>query len=292
MKRTLAFLTVMMIFTGLFCACDVTRHESGLEYAEQNGEIVIKSYKDLTTRRKLAVPDWIEGKPVTRIDKFGIANAESLLVIAIGKNLREIDDWGIVNNANLFRFEVDDGNKYFTAAGGVLFTKNMAKLVAYPQRRNDPYSDGYLDTAKYKSIAALPSAKGASNRTYRVPDGVTELAPQSFYRIDTLQKLVLPGTIRHIGPRALFQMYALEEINFPEGLQTIGRDGVSFCSALTKIELPSTLTSLGEYAFFDCRNVKTVTVKAPKNRVELGRLWYPTDNGKEMPDLRIVWLNG
>jgi hypothetical protein len=292
MKRTAALLMVIVTFIGLFSACDVLRHENGLEYIEVNGEIVIKSYKDMTTRRKLVVPDLIEGKPVVRIDKFGIANAESLLVIIIGKNVREIDDWGIVNNANLFKFEVDENNENLHAADGVLFNKKRTTLIAYPQRRQETFLEEYLDNKKYKSIPAVPAATEETDQIYIVPDGVEELAPHSFYRIDMLEKLVLPDTLKFIGTRALFQMYALREVNFPEGLQTIERDGVSFCSALTQIELPSTITKLDEYAFFDCRKVTTVTVKAVKSQVELGNLWYPTDNGKELPGLQVRWLNG
>lgn len=291
MKKRVASILVVMMVIGLLNACDVMRHESGLEYIEVNGEIVIKSYKDLTTRRKLVIPEYIDGKPVTRVDRFGIANAESLLAIHIGKNLREIDDWGIVNNANLFRFEVDENNDYFCAVEGVLFSKPATRLIAYPERNREPFKDTYLDNKAYKNIPSESSKAGMAVRVYRVPDGVEELAAHSFYRIDTIDKLILPDTLKHIGPRALFQMYSLKDINFPEGLQTIGKDGVSFCSALTHIELPSTLTSLGEYAFFDCRKVNSVTIRAKKDQVELGNLWYPTDNGKEMPQLQIIWIN-
>ncbi len=292
MKRTVALFMVLVTFLCLFPACDVLRHESGLEYIEENGEIIIKSYKDMTTRRKLVVPDEIAGKPVVRIDKFGIANAESLLVITIGKNVREVDSWGIVNNANLFRFVVDENNEYLCAAEGVLFNKDRTKLIAYPERRQEAFLDEYLDNKKYKSIPVLPAATEETDQSYLVPGGVEELAPHCFYRTDSLEKLVLPDTLKIIGTGALFQMYALKEINFPEGLQTIERDGVSFCSSLTQIELPSTIIKLDEYAFFDCRKVTTVTVKAVKSQVEQGNLWYPTDNGKEMPGLQVIWLNG
>ena len=292
MKKKIALLMVLVAFICLLPACNVIRNESGLEYIEYNGEIVIKSYKDLTTRRKLVVPDEIAGKPVVRIDKFGIANAESLLVIIIGKNVREVDNWGIVNNANLFRFEVDENNEYFCAVDGVLFNKNRTKLIAYPERSRETFSDEFLDNKKYKSIPSVPAATEETDQIYIVPGGVEELAPHSFYRIDMLEKLVLPDTLKFIGTEALFQMYALKEINFPEGLQTIERDGVSFCSSLTQIDLPSTITKLEEYAFFDCRKVTTVTVKAVKSQVEQGNLWYPTDNGKEMTGMQVVWLNG
>ena len=197
-----------------------------------------------------------------------------------------------MNNANLFRFEVDENNEYLCAVDGVLFNKNRTKLIAYPERSREAFGDDYLDNKKYKSIPSLPAATAEIDQIYIVPDGVEELAPQSFYRTDSLEKLVLPDSLKSIGTRALFQMYALKEINFPEGLQTIGRDGLSFCSSLTQIELPSTITQLDEYAFFDCRKVKTVTVKAVKSQVEQGNLWYPTDNGKEMPGLQVIWLNG
>lgn len=293
MKKTAALLCTLMACICLLSSCASESVKiPGLEYEQNEGEIVITYYEDSTARRKLVIPDEIDGLPVTKIDKFGIANAESLLEIHIGKNVREIDDWGIVNNGNLFRFTVDPENGYFCSIDGVLFSKDCKKLISYPERHQDPFEEEYLDASLYKSIPQAPEQTEEIDLIYTVPEGTAELAPHSFYGIDRLEKLILPDSLRTIGKMALFQMYSLKEINFPEGIEIIEKDGVSFCTSLTSIELPSTIKSIEQYAFFDCHNVKTVTVKAKKDSVKQGKLWYPSNNGKEMDDLNIIWQNG
>lgn len=293
MKKTILFSLLLLTCLCLFSACGAESQEtSGLEYELIDGEVIIKSYEDSTARRTLVIPDEIEGKPVTKIDKFGIANAESLLEIHIGKNVKEIDDWGIANNGNLFKFTVDPDNEYFCAVDGVLFNKQRTKLVSYPERHQDPYDESFLDLNVNKSIPSAPEVTDEVDLIYVVPEGVQELAPHSFYCVDRLEKLVLPDSLKRIGNMALFQMYGLKEINFPEGLESIGKDGVAFCTALTEIELPSTIKKLEKYAFFDCNKVTKVTVKAKQSDVEQGELWYPSDNGKELNELQIIWQNG
>lgn len=293
MKKIIFFLITTVMCVSLLSACSIqSKENAGLDYKETDGEIVIKSYTDSTTTRKLIIPDEINGKPVTKIDKFGIANAESLLEIHIGKNIKEIDDWGIVNNGNLFKFTVDSDNDCFCAVDGVLFNKQGTKLIAYPERNQDPYDESYLDFSKNKSIPSAPAITDEIDLIYVVPEGVEELASHSFYCVDRLEKLVLPDTLKKIGNMALFQMYGLKEINFPEGLESIGKDSLSFCTALAKIELPSTIKILDKYVFFDCNKVTEVIVKAKQNEVEQGELWYPSNNGKELDNLKIIWQNG
>lgn len=293
MKKTILFSLLLLTCLCLFSACGAENKEtSGLEYKLVNGEVIIKSYEDSTARRKLVIPDEIDGNPVTKIDKFGVANAESLLEIHIGKNVKEIDDWGIVNNGNLFKFTVDPDNEYFCAVDGVLFNKQRTKLISYPERNQDPYDESFLDLSVNKSIPSAPEVTDEVDLIYVVPEGVQELTPHSFYCVDRLEKLVLPDSLKRIGNMALFQMYGLKEINFPEDLESIGKDSVAFCTSLTEIELPSTIRKLEKYAFFDCNKVTKVTVKAKQSDVEQGELWYPSDNGKELDELQIIWQNG
>ena len=82
-----------------------------------------QAYTDSTVRTEVTVPDEIDGYPVTKIEDFGLFNAESLTKITIGKNVKEIGTWSMTNNQRLQEFVVDEENQYFTAVDGILFQR-------------------------------------------------------------------------------------------------------------------------------------------------------------------------
>jgi hypothetical protein len=66
------------------------------------------------------------------------------------------------------QFEVADGNEYFTAVDGVLYTKDMKRLVSYP--------------------------RGKTDTVYELPEGVTAIDQLCFSRNPYLKKLILPDS--------------------------------------------------------------------------------------------------
>lgn len=75
----------------------------------------------------------------------------------------------------------------------------------------------------------------------------------------------------------------------PDTLVTIGKDAFAYCSEVTSVIIPSSVESIGEYAFFNCPKLKKVEVLKSEDEIELGKKWYPTDNGREIKDLQIIW---
>jgi len=137
----------------------------------------------------------------------------------IGKNIAQIDDWGITGCLHLKAFQVAEGNTHFKAIDGVLFTMDGKTLVAYPNALNAVYSaDGAL---KQKA-------------SYAVPQGVEILSKCAFYKCYALESVSLPDSVKLIGERAFHKCENLKEINFPEGLLTIEFDAFIGCTGLTK----------------------------------------------------------
>jgi hypothetical protein len=65
-------------------------------------------------------------------------------------------------------FEVADGNEYFTAVDGVLYSKDMTRMLAYPRGKRD--------------------------EVFEIPDGITQLDEMAFSRAAYLKKVVLPDS--------------------------------------------------------------------------------------------------
>ncbi len=113
-------------------------------------------------------------------------------------------------------YRVTDSHPALSAKNGVLFDKSGFTLLSYPQ--------------------ALKQAR------YRVPDGVTSIAPNAFESAK-FERVVLPESLRVIGDRA-FAFTAMLTINLPDGLASLG-DDVFDGAALTRLTIPKGVTHVG-----------------------------------------------
>lgn len=270
-KKLLAVTLLLAMVATVFASC-AAKTDDKLEYEiMEDGTVEIVSYTDVSTRTEISVPDEIEGKPVTKIRNFGLFNCDSLQVINIGKNVKEIEDWAMTNNPRLTAFNVSEENENFASVDGVLFTKDMKTLVYYP-------------IAKGISFDQFGQTEDTS--TYEIPAGVETIRARAFYRCVYLTAITLPDTVVTIGDMAFHRCERLEAISFPETLETIGRDGFSYCGALTELTIPASVTYIGDYGFSNCENIKLVKLLC-EEKDSWGKKWYPTNDGKDMKDLVI-----
>lgn len=103
-----------------------------------------------------------------------------------------------------------------------------------------------IEGYKVSRIAAKAFA-GSELQSVDIQAEITSLS-ESAFECSTVQRVVLPNTLKDIGDRAFYQCRSLTTINFCEGLQKIGGEAFS-ATQLGDITLPSTLTSIGSYSF-------------------------------------------
>ena len=272
-KLTLLALSVLLIVVCL-SGCTSSKTADGIEYKIENGTATIVGYTDTTTRTEIIIPDEFEGVPVTEIADFGLFNAESVEKIVIGKNVQKIGGWSMTNEQKLKAFEVDSENQHFTSVDGVLFSKDMKTLIYYPPAKGIEFNN-------------LGQAKEMTQ--YVIPDGVETIRTKAFYKCYYVDKIEIPNSVKTIEEKAFHRCSALKEINLPDSLVTIGKDAFAYCSEVTSVTIPASVESIGEYAFFNCPKLKKVEVLKSEDEIELGKKWYPTDNGREIKDLQIIW---
>jgi hypothetical protein len=183
--------------------------------------------------------DAFDGEPLQGVADFAAANADYLTEIAVGPQVQSIGRWAFANGTKLQKITVDPANQWYCDVDGVLFTKDMKTLVAYPGGKTDP--------------------------SYTVPEGVEVIGEAAFYtRISTdnnqiaanetlLSEIILPGTLRGIGEMAFGGQAKLAKIDLPDGLQIIGKDAFNSCFALPeKFYIPASVTDIGAWAFYRC----------------------------------------
>ena len=284
MKRYL--IPALFLFT-LLCLCACGKKTDGMSYKEIEGGIAITGYTDKTSVTEITIPDEIDGKPVIRVDDFGVCNAESLKKITLGKNVKELGGWAFTNNQHLAEFAVAPGNVWFTAVDGVLFTSDKSVLVYYPGGRGVTF-DQY--------------GRAENAAEYAIPEGVQVIGTKAFYKCGHVDITSFPSTLTHICEKAFFKCYYREEFskdkivesglrNFtlPEGVETIEKDAFAYNELLTDVTLPSTLREIGDFAFFNCKNMAKLTLLCPEETLVQGEKWQPTAKGRILDSCEVIF---
>lgn len=172
----------------------------------------------------------------------------SLESIAIPKGVSYFSGESFSGCTNLREITVDKENPSYTSVDGVVYSKDMTRLVYCPP--------------------AKPFIK--------IPDSVTQIGTGAFMNHQTLSAITLSDNITSIGASAFSGCQSLTEVDVPDSVTTIGNNAFTACKNLAEIHIPDSVTSMGEYALAGCSSL--ASVKLPKKLTELkkGLLQYCT----------------
>lgn len=259
MKKKLFFgigMLLIVCFAGL-TGCTLFSTDDEVTYKDTDGGVTLSKYEGNSSHDSLVVPDEFEGKAVVSISEYGIAACEYLSYISIGKNVTDISPRAFCGTNKVVSFTVAEDNPMYCSVDGVIFTKDMTELVAYP---NYSRKEG----------------------SYVVPDGVKKIRSCAFYMCDSLKKVTLASSVEVIGEYAFFKCGGLEYIELNEGLKIVEQDGFSFTEGLKELRLPSTLEKIGDYGFYAKTSKltgNTFTTRKKISEIECGKSWRPQATG-------------
>ncbi|MEI6579575.1 MAG: leucine-rich repeat domain-containing protein [Eubacteriales bacterium] len=271
-KKSISFFAVISILVLIvfsFGGCD--KSVGNLQYRSTSGGFMVTHCFNKSGETVIDIPAEINGKPVVEVADFGVVNADQAITIKICKNIKKIGKWAFTNNQNLKEFTVDKDNPWFTAADGVLYSKDMKTLLFYPPAKDVMGSEKELVS-------------------FDIPTGVETIRSKAFYKCGKLNKITIPAGVKMIEEKAFCYDEALGNFTLPEGLLKIEKDAFSFCSALTAAEIPSTVRYIGDFAFYNDQNIKSFKVNTTEEfTAKWGKKWYPTQNSDNLAGLIIEY---
>lgn len=128
--------------------------------------------------------------------------------------------------SSLKEYTVSPDNKYFAAIDGVLYNKNLTKLIEMPRECNV--------------------------KTFTVPDSVTVIGYSAFWYCKGLKRVILPKGLKVIEGDAFGNCSSLKSILLPSGIKNIPKGAFRNCKSLAYVELPDKLRAIEEGAFWGC----------------------------------------
>ena len=167
---------------------------------------------------------------------------------------------GTLNSTDWTAIQQNKAALLYLDLGGATMETDEANLV---------YSNG--TTVPLKEVKLPQGITGLGTNVFykcsaltsiNLPDGLTNIGDCAFQSCSSLATINLPEGLTSIGARAFYGCSDLTDINLPEGLQSIGQSAFYNCSDLTDINLPEGLQSIKNYTFYGCSSLTTVTCLA------------------------------
>ena len=153
---------------------------------------------------------------VTSIGHWAFDGCTGLTSITIPNSVTSIGDYAFDGCTGLTSINVASENNYYSGNNGVLFNKKKTELIRYPE--------------------------GKSQTSYTIPDSVTSIGYEAFYKCTGLTSITIPNSVTSIEDCA-FQ----------------------YCTGLTSITIPNSVTSIGGVAFDGCSGLKDVYYTGSKD---------------------------
>lgn len=99
---------------------------------------------------------------------------------------------------------------------------------------------------------------------------VTRIGWAAFARYDSLERIVIPGSVESIGANAFSSCVNLKDVVLSNGLLSIELNAFGSCTKLSGVIFPNSLKIIGSSGFYNCDHL--VEVKIPKSvtSIELG----------------------
>ena len=193
-----------------------------------------------TSLTEIAIPD-----SVTEIGGSAFAFCTSLREITIPEGVTKIGETVFTGCSSLTDITVSPNNKNYSSVDGVLFSKDMRTLLAYPV--------------------------GNRRSEYVVPDSVTKIDDTAFRGCSSLTDITVSPNNKNYSSfgGVLFNKSRSKLLKYPignerrayivpDGVAEIGSSAFDGCTSLEEITIPESIWIIGYYAFNNCSGMKNI----------------------------------
>lgn len=175
------------------------------------------SFNTCKNLETVTLPDSLEF-----IDSWAFERCSKLKTINVPANVTRINGGAFAQNSSMTSITCDPANKNYVSVDGVLFTKDMKELVAYP---------------------------GGIQGGYTVPATVNHIGDAAFYGALGLDSVTILGNLDFIGFEAFAECSKLTDVAIRDGVNYVGYWAFRGCNGIKSLTVPQSVTNIGNQAF-------------------------------------------
>lgn len=175
------------------------------------------SFNTCRNLETVTLPDSLEF-----IDGWAFERCSRLKTINVPANVTLINGGAFAQNSSMTSITCDPANKNYVSVDGVLFTKDMKELVAYP---------------------------GGIQGGYTVPATVNHIGDAAFYGALGLDSVTILGNLDFIGFEAFAECSKLTDVAIRDGVNYVGYWAFRGCDGIKTLTVPQSVTNIGNQAF-------------------------------------------
>ena len=234
---------VTVLNEGVFYGCDGLLR---ISIPEGVTEIGMRVFYDCNSLVSIELPSTLTDigrMAFTQCDKLAEIINHSKIKIKLGA----IGNGGIAETA----MEVHDGESSIRVVDNYMFYTCEGKH----------YLVGY--TGNETELTLPETYKGESYEVFR----------NVFFWNLTVESITIPDTVTAIGDNAFFRCVSLKSIKLPSGIDRIGIRTFAWCTSLTSIEIPDSVTVIDEHAFEDCHRLESIVIPEGVTTVGIWAFW-------------------
>ena len=205
-----------------------------------------------------------------RIGMGAFSGCRSLKEIFIPKSVVHIGPSAFVGCSSLESITVDEDNAHYTSAGGMLMSKDMKEILAYPDGRAGKVVIPSNVSSKKSSLRLIGKRYlteievEAGNKAYTSLDGILYnkgmttlyVCPSGYEK-----EPEFPRSLKKIGDRAFFSCDKIKEIVLPPSVTHLGRDVFQGSEHLERVVFEGRIEELEGNPFEYCVSMKEVRFK-------------------------------
>ena len=192
---------------------------------------------------------------LTTIEEHAMFGCNSITEFYVPRNLVNIAYNAFVSFQNVRYYSCSPLNPKYRAVDGLLYSKDMTKLVAYPAA--SPATR--FDVPSYVTELYDYCLHNCDNLAeVNIHEGVTALGMNIFSDCDNIESIYIPDGVTRMGVTLVSGCEKLSYIHLPASADSILSSFFYNCPALTEVTIPRNIRYIGTFAFTNCRNLKTI----------------------------------
>lgn len=222
---------------------------------------------------------------VVGIDEYAFVYNSELQTISIPSSIKEIPIKAFDGCVNLRAINVDESNPSYCSIDGILYDKEITKIVLFPSAIGGEYvMPNTITSLGYNTLGERPNLTsitlGASVQLsyntyamttfevgYRDPFAgcsnlkVINVVPENEYYTSA------DGALYNKTKTILYRVVQTYEGNFdiPKGIITISPSAFRSCTRLKEVSIPNSVTSIGNCAFIGCTGLTSLLIPSSVN---------------------------